>query len=119
MADVLLKLTALTYRPFHIGWESDDGKETCSERVETGVLVSRFVHLIGYGGGEKSISLGLVDPHLILCGLTVAVLRPLAWGVRSADADRRYLPKISFPGFRLAPFLVLSFGIVDGWFVNA
>lgn len=119
MVDVLLRLTALTYRHFSIGWASDDGEEVCSERVESGILVARFVRLNQYGYGEKSIALGVVDPHLLFCGLTISVLRPLSWGVRGVDEDRRFLPKISIPGFRLAPSLVLSFGPVEGWFVCA
>lgn len=119
MADILLKLTALTYRPMAIGWESDDGQAHCFERVESGILIARFVRLTGYAGGEVPVDLKLKGPNLILCGLTVTVVRPMAWGVRSVETDRRFLPKISFPSFRLCPTLILSFGVVDGWFVNA
>ena len=119
MTDVLLRLTALTYRPFSLEWFSNDEEEKCLERLESGVLVSRFVRISAYNGRPIDVPLGVVDPHLAFCGLTVAVLRPLSWGVSGPDAVRRFLPKLSIPGFRLAPTMQFSFGAIEGWFANA
>jgi hypothetical protein len=116
MADVLLRLTALAYRPHSISWSSENGDEECSEKVDAGALVARFVRLVGYGGGLVDVSLGLSDPRLDMCGVTFAVLRPMSWGISDPVAVGRYVPKVSVPGFRLSPVMRFAFGPVDGWF---
>lgn len=118
MVDILLRLSALTFRRFSYEYDAFPAEGTHCESVDPGTLLNRYERISGYSGGLVDLDLCSLSPEHDFCGLTVTVVRPLAWGATDSLALHHFLPRFSIPGFRLSPIIRLAFGPVTGWFAN-